>query len=568
MFVDITNSTARVCTYDGPQAIALAMKNIQQTLRESGGEIFSVAGDGLGAFFPSPSVACRAALSLGAWRTGLDGSNLGIDYRIGIHVGEVKEIEGGFYGASIHVAARLEQATSPNSVLISSAIAEAIRSDPTFRMTSIGPHLLRGFEQAVELYILHDPSNRPANKLVRELRSRLAQVSQPITPTIAVLPFEILAAEERWRLFAGAFTNELTSLLSRFRMLSVIASDSSKRFGSGEIGYNEAGRSLGSRFLVQGSIQADSDRLKLFAQLVDTASSKVIWSEKYDRVVGDLFTLQDELCECIAARLAVRVETAELERIRSQRPDSLQTYELLLRGHEHYYLHDKKSNKIARQFYKRATARDPSFARAYAFLSKTFNLEWRYRWSLDPGTSLAKARELAVQAIRIDGYEPRGHSELGFAELYGGNIAGSIASYERALELNPNDADVIAEYGDSLTYDGRPQEALMQFATAKRLNPVEPDWYKWCEGGALFQSGRYREAVGVLQNMRDPSEAARLLAASYAYLDDQARARSWASSVKQKHPQFSVDYWAETQPFRKMEDLDHFTKGLRLAGLN
>ena len=170
-------------------------------------------------------------------------------------------------------------------------------------------------------------------------------------------------------------------------------------------------------------------------------------------------------------------------------------------------------------------------------------------------------------ATKADGLEARGHSELGFAYLYRGELAQALRSYERALELNPNDADVIAEYGDALTYGGRPQEALTYFATAKLLNPVVPDWYLWCEGGALFQDRRYAEAVGVLQNMKDPAEASRLLAAAYAYLGDSERAKVWAERVRLKHPQFDVADWATTQPFADKQELAHFVTGLRLAGL-
>ena len=126
---------------------------------------------------------------------------------------------------------------------------------------------------------------------------------------------------------------------------------------------------------------------------------------------------------------------------------------------------------------------------------------------------------------------------------------------------------MIAEYGDALTYDGRPTDALTYIAMAKELNPFIPDWYLWCEGGALFQSHRYAEAIGVLQTMTDPSEAGRLLAASYAYLGDSVRAAHWAARVRAKHPLFSAENWAATQPFRKTEDLEHFIHALRQAGL-
>lgn len=566
LFVDLKDSTRRVTSPDGPRSIAAAMAGIRGAVTTAGGEIFSSAGDGLAAFFPDPAAACRAGLAIARWR-GSSGAELRLDFRGGIHAGEFVEIEGGYYGPALHVAARLEQIAEPNTLIASGAVAKAVGRDPALRFTGLGPHRLRGFDRPIELFLLEDAASAPHAALLQRTRSRLTTGAHPAKPVVAILPFTILGGEERWRVFAEAFTGELTALLSRFRMLSVIASHSTARAAEKERDPVAIGRKLGARFLVAGTIQATADRLRLFAEITDAHSSMVLWADRYVRVVEDIFQLQEDLTQRIASIVAVQIEASELARVRQKKPESLKTYELLLRGHEHYYRHDRQNNEIARRFYKRAAMADPSFARATASLSKTYNLEWRYRWSRDPDASIRKAHDLAADAVRIDPLEPRGHSELGFTHLYQGNVAASLASYEKALELNPNDADVIAEYGDALTYDGRPADGLAWIATAKELNPFIPDWYLWCEGGALFQSHRYAEAIGVLQTMKDPSEASRLLAAAYAYLGDAARAVQWAARVRAKHPRFSADDWAATQPFRDPADLGHFIQALRLAGL-
>ena len=306
-----------------------------------------------------------------------------LNFRGGIHAGDFMEIEGGYYGPALHVAARLEQVAEPNTLIASAAVAKALAGDPAFRFPALGHHRLRGFDRPIELFLLEDAAAAPKSTLLLRTRTRLQSGAQPARPVIGILPFTILGAEERWRVFADAFTSELTALLSRFRMLSVIASHSSARAAEIQRDPVAVGRKLGAHFLVGGTIQATADRLRLSAEITDVHSNIVVWADSYVRDVEDIFDLQEELTKRIAAIVAVQIEANELARVRQQKPESLKTYELLLRGHEHYFRHDRQNNAIAQRFYRRAATADPSFARAIASLSKTYNLEWRYRWSRD-----------------------------------------------------------------------------------------------------------------------------------------------------------------------------------------
>jgi tetratricopeptide (TPR) repeat protein len=217
--------------------------------------------------------------------------------------------------------------------------------------------------------------------------------------------------------------------------------------------------------------------------------------------------------------------------------------------------------------FEHAAEIDPDYGRCYAGMSRTFNLAWRYHWTPDPAAALDKAVDLANAAIGYDSLDARGYGELGFASLYKKRHDSSLAAYERAVELNPNDADILAEMGDSLVYSGHAQRAVELLKRAMRLNPFHPDWYLWYLGDAYFHLHDYEETIQTLLKMRDQSEAHRLLASSYAHLGQMKEAQEHAKQLLQIHPNFSIAHWRNVPPNKNPEELNLFIDGLRKAGL-
>jgi len=200
-------------------------------------------------------------------------------------------------------------------------------------------------------------------------------------------------------------------------------------------------------------------------------------------------------------------------------------------------------------------------------MSRTYNLAWRYRWTDAPEAALDRSIELAMDATRRDSLDARGHAELGFARLYKRQHDASLSAYERAIELNPNDADILAEMSDTLTSCGDAERAIDALNRAVRLNPLYPDWYLWNFGEAYFSLGNYEEAIRLLKKMHDPSEAHRLLASSYALLGNVIEARHHANQVMAVHPDFSVEHWRTIAPYKTSDTVERFIEGLRRAGL-
>jgi adenylate cyclase len=321
------------------------------------------------------------------------------------------------------------------------------------------------------------------------------------------------------------------------------------------------------RYLFAGGLERMGIKMRIRAQLTETEAGRVLWAERFDGDLGDVFAFQDEVTDMIAARLAVQISAAERRRAQARAPSELRAYGLVLRGQELSWHLRREANLHARRLFEQASEIAPEYGRTYAAMSRTFLHEWRYAWAAAPEVCLDRAITLAIEAITHDNLDARGYSELGFGHLYKKEHDASVAAYERAIELNPNDADILAEMSLSLSYSGEAERAIQLMKRAMRLNPYFPDWYLWYLGNHYFTTGDYVETVGTLNKMRDKSEAHRLLSSSYALLGQMREARYHARQVLAVQPDFSIEHWRKVPPDKDTTTLERFIKGLRKAGL-
>ena len=224
-------------------------------------------------------------------------------------------------------------------------------------------------------------------------------------------------------------------------------------------------------------------------------------------------------------------------------------------------------NLHARRLFEQAAEIDPGCGRTYAGLSRTFNLAWQYGWSEAPQACLDKAVELALQAVDRDDLDARGYAQLGYAYLFRKQQDASLAAYEQAIELNPNDADILADMAMSMRASGDADRALPLVTRAMRHNPFHPDVYLWILGEIYFDLAAYEQAIHTLHRMRDKSEGHRLLAASYALIGQIDEAKHHAEQVMALRPNFSIEHWRNVPPDKNPEPLERFIDGLRMAGL-
>ncbi|MEZ5848646.1 MAG: tetratricopeptide repeat protein [Geminicoccaceae bacterium] len=555
------------------ERLGQALNLFRQLIGDYGGSIIDTAGDGVMSIFEHADSALNFALSIqrdfghdAVWHAGKDP----LCFRIGIHRGSVIERDGRVHGLTLAIAARIQSRALPGGICISEQLHAALKRNADLRLRSIGRPVMHNLDEPIQLFSvdLDLPMPEPESVQTADPADLPADVGKRYELSVAVLPFTNLSGDPADSHLCDGMASDIVSSLSRFRDLAVIARHSSFMFRNTELARSDVGAALGARYIVNGTMQRAGPRIRVRVQLVEAETNMTVWAQHYDGTLQEIFEFQDDVTSQVASQLFLQISTVERQKLDRQHVPGIEAYGLTLRAHELVLLYRRETNTHALRLFEQATELDRGYGRAFAGLSRTFNLAWRYRWHDDPKACLAKAVELARTAVSSDPADSRGYSELGFALLYQRQHDPSLAAYRQSLELNANDADMIVEYADALVYAGDPRESLKLIERAIRLNPFTPDHYFWALGDAFFALGEYEHVIEALSRMRDPSQGMRLLAASHAHLGNDEEAGRIARRILARDPDFTVDHWATVPPHRHEERRARLIEGLKRAGLH
>ncbi|MFC6486442.1 adenylate/guanylate cyclase domain-containing protein [Nitratireductor sp. GCM10026969] len=547
---------------------SLAM--IRNLIGDYGGAVVNTAGDGLVAVFPSVRQALHFAIEMqrelsreSTWSGGREP----LAYRVGITIGDTISGEDGVYGHSVNLAARIQELAEPGGICISDTVYQTVRDGSQLTLRSLGKKKLKNISSPVEVYAV-DLASAPSHLDPVPLSASPFAASR-LAPdaSLAVLPLENVSGDPADLHLCQGIVADLITHLSRFRDLMVIARHSTFLAAASLKSLREIGHQLGVRYLLSGGFRRMGKGIRITVDLIEAESENIVWSERHDGSMADVFAFQDDVTATVASRVALHIDAAERRRLSAQAYPSIYAYGLILRGLDLSFRFRAESNLHARRLFEQARDIDPHYGRSYAAISRTLNFDWRYNWVNDPDSALNEALKLAKLAVEYDNLDARGYSEMGMAHLYRKEHDEALAAYEHALELNPNDADLLAEAGDCLAYVRQGKRAVELLQRAIRLNPYCPDSYFWYLGDAYFHDGEYEKTIQTVSRMRDQSEGHRLMAASHALLGDIAEAQRHAQAVMKVHPNFTIEHWRKVPPLRHAEDLEVLVEGLRKAGL-
>jgi adenylate cyclase len=587
------------------RALSASLDLITDAIERHNGTVMHFAGDAVLADFTTVSDAliCAAGIQrdLEIRNQDLPDSRK-VQFRIGVNLGEVIVDRNEIYGDGVNVAARLETLAEPGGICISEAVYGAVGKKLPLDYVFLGEQQVKNIAEPVKAYharlkpeaVL--PTARPSPK-TRRRRQRIGVVSvvvvllavgagviawlAPWTPTtersalplsekpsIAVLPFDNLGGDPQQEYFSDGITNDIITDLSKFHDLLVIASNTVFTYKGKPVKVQDVSRELGVRYLLEGSVQRASGKVRVNAQLIDAATGHHLWAERYDRDLKDLFALQDEIVETIVRTLAVKVRKVERERTMRKQTDNLEAYDYVLRGREYLARTTRSTNLEARQMFQQAIEHDPRYAAAYVGLGWTYRKAVGHGWTEFPNEALQQAHALAQKALDLEESAPA-YSLLGYIYLLRKQYDLASDALERAMELNPNDWGSLAILASVMLYTGRADEAVRTFETTLRFNPAV-DVDRLLElGMSYYLVSRYDDSIKILEQGvgRNPNHSFLhiVLAAAYAQAglpDDAARA---AASVRRLHPFFEVASFGTR--FRKPEDRNRFAEGLRKAGL-
>jgi adenylate cyclase len=578
---------------------------ISRCVAQHDGRVVDMAGDSVLAVFPTVTGALSSAVDIQrelARRNASLPPAARMQFRLGVHLGEILLDADAPYGDVVNLAARLEGLAEPGGICISEAVHSQVQGQVNLRYVYLGRRQVKNSEEPVPVYRVdwHAP---PGRHRARRWRTRplvlpagavlvlvafalvfsLVQspdsppeppavlVSEPPGSSIAVLPFENLSQEPDRDYFSDGITADLITDLSNLSGLLVIARNTAFAHRGRDLSPQAVGRELGVRYLLEGSVRRAGDRVRITAQLIDAESGQHIWGERYDGALQDIFALQDDVTRKIVSALQVTVTEAEHVRLARRQTNHLDAYDRFLQGQASFFEFTAEGTSRARAHYEQAIELDPAFARAVAALALTHVWDYRWGWSSEPAVSLAMAQEIVARAMTLDDSIPQVRRVHAYVLLVHGKLELALAQARYAIALDPNYADAYGLLAFIHVTMGEAREALAAMDRAVLLNPRYPAQYHSVLGAAHLLLGRYDDAVrvlteGVLKNHSFLRNHV-LLAAAYGKqgrLDDAA----WVTEeILALRPEFSIGYWKEWQSFRDPAALESLAEGLRLAGV-
>ena len=386
-----------------------------------------------------------------------------------------------------------------------------------------------------------------------------------------MLPFANMSGDAEQEYFADGISEDTITALSKLSQLFVIARNSSFTFKGRNVNIQEVGRDLGVRYVLEGSVRKSGNRVRITAQLIDAATGGHLWAERFDRDLTDIFAVQDDVTQHIVGALALNLTEGDQRRLATEQTDNLEAYDCFLRGREQLWRFTREQNTHARELLQRAIELDPKFASAHAFLAVAHGLDHINRWNTSSSTSVEQAEKFATRAVELDDRNPYAHWALSIINLHLRRHDMAIREAERSISLAPNLAEGHESLGNTLHYSGRSEEALACFDRAMALNPYYPDLWLHFQAQAMFQLGRYEEAVISLKRrlVRNPgTDVSRvLLAASYGQLGRFDEARVEWQEVFRVNPDYSLEHRRKVLPYKNPDDFELVVDGLRKAGL-
>lgn len=392
-------------------------------------------------------------------------------------------------------------------------------------------------------------------------------------PSVAVLPFAFADQNPAKSAFVLAVARDIVTDLSQFSTVLVYAADTTFSYAAQGKSSMQIAQLLGARYVVSGDVQWQGSTIRVNVQVYEAVTSTTVWAERFVRAEEDLLVLQNEIVTKVVRLVGPadgalsEIRRNELARVRRMPTASFAAYDHFLKGLVLFETYGKEETARSVKEFDRALEIDPLYGRAHAYAGWAFLQDFRNGWSNMPEQSLAEAERRAKMAIEVDPNDPYGHWAMGAIRLYQRRHDLSLEAYQRAIELNPNNAEMLVHYGWALTYAGRPDIGIAYIDSAMERNPRYPGWYLWDLAFAHLVAARYKEAAEVLEQ-RNPKTTGtyELLALAYAKLGRGADAETAREKVLAIAPQTSITRSAEIEPFLRSEDLQHYLDLMREAG--
>ena len=620
VFTDLVDSTAlkmRLGDHKAGELIERHQERVRALRVETGGREVDTAGDGFFLTFETPSTAVTFALRL--QQIHHDEPELP-KVRVVVHLGEVSERpapEGAanplfIEGLAVDLAGRIQSLAQPGQVLLSAPVLEAAQQrlkgqeiEPQIRWRTHGRYRLKGIRQLVEIgeagfddiSPLKAPPDSEKARRVRYmgLRRGVALAAgialllgsaiavwelvtpsvDPGPPAIAVLPFDDLNGTPEQALFAQGLSEDLTTRLASWRGFPVIARNSAfevaAQYQGTGVDIAQAGEALGARYIVEGSVRRENERVRISVQLIDATTGHHIWADQYDRQFSEILMLQDEISTAIVGAMHPNLLLFESERAMHQDPDDLGAWSNSQRGWWHLNQETQEGNARAQTLFERAIELEPLWGWPHAGLALVHFKALSNGWTASPEQAVAELLRSAETAVALDDKDPFGHHALGHAYAMSGQSDRMIGAFELSARLNPSDATASKCLGAHLALVGQPEQAIEHLDRAMSISPRDPRTYTFLlsMSWAHFSAERYAEALEWAEKsiqQRPNAGAYQVAAASYTHLGKPRDARAAVADMLRLQPDLSFDGLRQFFAAASPDFVERMFDGLRKAG--
>ena len=541
---------------------------LEPKVAEFRGRVVKRTGDGILIEFASAVDATRFAIEAQrgmSERNAPEPLDKRIEFRIGIHVGDILIEEGDIFGDGVNIAARLESIAGPGGICISDDAYRQVRGKINVVFEDGGDQELKNIDQPVRIY------RAKFTEMGRQSDER-----QPVADraSIAVLPFQNMSGDPEQEYFADGMVDEIITSLARNRWLVVTARTSTFAFKGQNKDIREIARKLNVRYVLEGSVRKAGNRIRIIGQLINAATGAHIWADRIEGTLSDVFDLQDRVTEAVVGAIEPKLRHEEIERAKRKRPESMDSYDCYLRALPESYRPTPAGSAEALRLLEKGYAIDPNYPPANAIGAWLYFYRVAATWSASPKTDSARAVSLARAAIDLGEGDPYVLGLAGFLlASMGREVDTGVAAATRAVQLSPHSAFALHHAGWALTFTGDQDQAVEYFKGAIRLSPTDPLICRTLTGAAAASvlAGRYVQAVEFGEEARrhfggwGPTH--RFLAAAYAQLGQNDDAKKALASLLKLEPKVTVSHLQSFLPYRNQEQAERLWDGLRKAGM-
>jgi adenylate cyclase len=490
-----------------------------------------------------------------------------IEFRIGVHQGDIVVEDDDIFGDGVNVAARLEGLADPGGICVSARVQEDVAGRLDLTFDDIGEQSLKNIARSVRVYRVRLTT---AEKLPKVTPTESGPaLTLPDKPSIAVLPFQNMSGDPEQEYFADGMVEEIITALSRIRWLFVIARNSTFTYKGQSVDVKRVGRELGVGYVLEESVRKSGGRVRITAQLIDARSGAHLWADRFDGSLEEVFELQDQVASSVAGVIEPTLQAAETRRSNERPTGDLTAYDLVLRAIPHVLSRERERLILARNLLGDAIKRDPQYGTALGWASGVYTQLDINGWAEDRETARREGVDLAHRALQAapDDPEALAVSALTFGYFSSEDIEAAKTVIDRSVALSPSRAHSWLVSGWIRLWAGEPETAIEHFNTSLRLNPrgLRP-MHTLGIGIAHFFRRRFGEALPILhashQELPNFGETYRFLAATYAHLGRLDEARDMIARLQAVTPALlarDVTHW------RNAEQRELLLSGLRLA---